>query len=413
MRIDSLQKFYFVAKRAIRSIEQIKFFCIVFYPARYTRDTIWFHRKTKNSYKWLAKYFDPCILSIPENSSILIGILNPTPIISEKYPGLWNINPTVYCSDSETRIFGRATSFVFNPRTNSRGHNSLTTTNPETKAPDVDCNSVVRNALFTGVLMPNGKLANQEILLPESLPPCLEDVRAFQYEDQVHLIGTWTTQELDGHHFVIKQSIAIFATVTKIFRFLNSPFGLTMEKNWVPIEVIKDKLMVFYSSQPSRVLEIDLRSTETKVRSIRSHPLKIDFHGRSQFVKIPSGNFIRVASLRMPIKDFGLVHFSFLLEHNQEYEVIRISRPFLFGTPGFEICNGLQLSSESQMIFSWGCNDRASYFAKVPLPELMHWLENNELVVKNFKSYSWKSLRRIFLEIEAAHLCECKTVVGM
>jgi hypothetical protein len=406
MSIFSLHKFYRTIKETVRGVERFKVFRILLLPARFLRDVVWFHQKAKNSYKWLAKYFDSSSLS---SSDIFIGILKPIPILSKKYPGLWNMNPTVSITDSENRIFCRATSFVFNPRTNSRGHNSLTTTHPETKAPDLTQKSVVRNALFTGVLTPNGELVNQEILLPESSPPCLEDVRAFQFENQIHLIGTWTTQEFDGHQSIIKQSMAIYSTTNKNFQYLKSPFGLSMEKNWVPIEIVNDKLMVFYSSQPSRVLEIDLRSTETKVHSIRSHPLKLDFHGRSQFVKLPNGNFLRVASLRLPIKDFGLVHFSFLLEHSPEYEIIRISRPFLFGTPGFEICNGLQLNSERELVFTWGCNDKASYFATVPLAELMIWFLNNELVVKNLKSKNWNSFRKIFRNIEANHLCECKT----
>jgi hypothetical protein len=254
-------------------------------------------------------------------------------------------------------------------------------------------------------------LVNQEVLLPESSPPCLEDVRAFQFEGQDHLIGTWTTQELDGHQFVIQQSMAIYKTEDKSFQFLESPFNLSMEKNWVPIEVLNDKLMVFYSSQPAVVLEINLRTTETRVHSIGSHPSKLDFHGRSQFVKLPNGNFLRVASLRLPIKDFGLVHFSFLLEHGPGYEVTRISRPFLFGTPGFEICNGLQISSNSELIFTWGCNDRTSYFARTPIADLMSWFLNNELVVKNLRSKNWKSLRKIFRNIEASHFCECKVTV--
>jgi hypothetical protein len=186
-----------------------------------------------------------------------------------------------------------------------------------------------------------------------------------------------------------------------------------MEKNWVPIEVLNDKLMVFYSSQPAIVLEINLRTTETRVNSIESHPSKLDFHGRSQFVKLPNGNFLRVASLRLPIKDFGLVHFSFLLEHGPGYEVTRISRPFLFGTPGFEICNGLQLNSKSELIFTWGCNDRASYFAKISLMELLIWFEKNKLKVKNERSKNWRHLRNFFKTLERDHICECKSSPGI
>ena len=213
---------------------------------------------------------------------------------------------------------------------------------------------------------------------------------------------------LDGHELVIKQSIAIYSTKDRNFYFLDSPFGLSMEKNWVPIEVVDDKLMVFYSSQPGRVLEINLNTAKVKVNSIKSDPAGLNFHGRSQFVKLPNKNFLRVASLRLPIKDFGLVHFSFLLEHGANYEVVRISRPFLFNTPGFEICNGLGLYSPNELIFTWGCNDRSSYFAKVPLEQLMNWFLNNELTIKNFQSKNWANFRKIFRNLAQDHICECK-----
>jgi hypothetical protein len=250
-------------------------------------------------------------------------ILSPIPISSQTYPGLWNMNPTVSLIGSEFHIFGRATSFVLNPRANSRGHSSLSTTHSEKKAIDASRHSVVGNALFSGVLMPTGELVNQQILLPES-PPLffLEDVRAFKFEDQNYLIGTWTNQVLDGQDLVIKQSIAIYSTKDRNCHFLDSPFGLSMKKNWVPMEVVDNKLMVFYSSQPGRVLEINLNTANVKVNSIKSDPTGLDFHGRSQFVRLPNNNFLRVASLRLPIKDFGLVHYSSLLEHGAIDELV-------------------------------------------------------------------------------------------
>ena len=396
-------------KRLVNFLEKSKTLRGIFLPLRYFRDSVWFHKRTKGSYKWLAQFFDSEDLKGDQYSPLPLGLVDPKPIQSMKIPGLWNMNPSVSVNGSEVRVFTRATSFVFNPKTNSRGHNSLTTTDAETKKVQIDNHSIVRNALLTGLLTKTGVLVQEEVLLPESPPPTFEDVRPFIYKNKVHLIGTWTTQITVGTKSVITQSIAIYSIEEKRFSFLASPFDLAMEKNWVPIEVVGDKLMAFYSSQPARVLEIDLISSKVHLISINEHPSKLNFHGRSQFIRLPSGNFLRIASSRYPIKDFGSVHFSFLVEHNPDYEEIRISRPFLFQTPGFEICNGLQVLSENMLILTWGCNDRASYFSKVSINSLYEWLIENELIVKNPRSKNWRFLRGSLRKLESLHVCECKS----
>jgi hypothetical protein len=169
------------------------------------------------------------------------------------------------------------------------------------------------------------------------------------------------------------------------------------------------KLFVFYSSQPARVLEIDLVTSKVNPISISGHPSKLNFHGRTQFIKLQNGNFLRIASSRFPLKDFGSVHFSFIVEHAPNYEEIRASRPFLFQTPGFEICNGLQYQSEDLLILTWGCNDRASYFVNISVDSLYKWLCENELKIKNPRSTNWKFLRGIFKKLDRLHFCECKS----
>ena len=391
----------------VRYLEKSKIMQKIISPSRYLRDVIWFSQRTRVSYKWLAQYFDPDALGSHNQNPFLLDFIKPIPIIGKMLPGLWNTNPSVTIAGSEIKIFLRATSFVFNPITNSRGHNSLTSTHPETKLQEDKNHSVVRNALLTGILTKSGRLIREEILIPECPPPTFEDVRPFKYLNREYLIGTWTTQvEVDGK-FVINQSIAIYSLDEKEFHFLESPFNFTMEKNWVPIEVLGDNLFVFYSSQPARVLEINLISFIVKITSIESHESGLNLHGRSQFVKMPNGNFLRVASARLPVRDFGLIHFSFLVEHAPNREEIRISRPFFFQTPGFEICNGLHFLSENELIFTWGCNDRASYFANVAFDSLYSWFCVNELEIRNPRSESWKLLRATFKQLGTIHKCVC------
>jgi hypothetical protein len=405
---NKLPHYYTHLKRLVNFLEKSKIVKGIFFPIRYVRDVIWFSQRTKGSYRWLAQFFESDDLKNQQDVPFALPILNPTPIVSMKIPGLWNMNPTVSVTNSEVRIFTRATSFVFNPRTNSRGHNSLTTTNPITKCQEDGHHSVVRNALLSGILTSSGELVNEEILIPESPPPTFEDVRPFKYKDRDHLIGTWTTQVLVDEEPVIRQSIAIYSIDKGVFLFIESPFNLSTEKNWVPIQVVGDKLLVFYSSQPARILEINLLTSGIEVIPISSHASNLNFHGRSQLVKLHNGNFLRVASMRLPLKDFGLVHFSFFVEHGPNFEEIRISRPFLFQTPGFEICNGLQFRSQDELILTWGCNDKTSYFACVSVEALLEWLNEKELRVINPRSRNWRSIRANLKRLESVHACECK-----
>lgn len=382
----------------------------LFSPLRYVREILMFERKTRETYKWIAQFYDPQELNAHRVQSFLIEPLKATPIKSKIYPGLWNTNPTISIQGDQIKIFLRATNMVFNPVTNSRGHNSLTTTHPITLELENGLHSVVRNALISGFLNSDGILSEQSVVLPESEPPCFEDARAFSYSDKEYLIGTWTTQVNMSGELVIRQSISIYSISEGLFFHLNSPFGLSMEKNWVPIEIRDDCLIVFYSSQPAYILRIDLKDFSTKLVSIGKHPFGINFHGRSQFIKLPNDNFLRVASVRLPVKDFGLIHFSFLVEHSPEYQEIRFSKPFFFSTPGFEICNGLGMNSSGQLIFSWGCNDKTAFFSGADLNQILDWLNENEIKVKNPNHKGYRRLRRIFGTIEDAHLCKCKQV---
>ena len=396
-------------KQIILNLERNKIVKSALLPIRFIRDAVWYHFKAKKSYRLLAQFFEPSELKTSLNRNFPADFLEGVQISSKKYPGLWNTNPTISVLNDEITIYLRATSWVFNPKTNSRGHNSLSTTDPKTYALQSESHSVVRNALIRAKLEMNGGLLHQELILKESEPPSLEDVRSFQYHGQEYLIGTWTNQIMENGQQVIRQSIAIYSVAEDSFKFLESPFGLPMEKNWIPIEVIGNRLIVFYSSQPAQILEVDLESDYSRLSKISSHPLGLNFHGRSQFIKLTNGNFLRVASLRLPIKDFGLIHFSFLIEHAPNYQEIRISQPFLFSTPGFEICNGLGRLSNNDLIFSWGCNDKSAYFAKVPLQNVMDWFAAHELKIRNRKSIGMSRLRKIFRVIETNHLCECKS----
>jgi hypothetical protein len=66
---------------------------------------------------------------------------------------------------------------------------------------------------------------------------------------------------------------------------------------------------------------------------------------------------------------------SYLVFHNSDGQIIRMSKPFLFKKFGFEICNGLTLEGEN-LLFSWGEDDIRMYVGRIPIQDLLAWAQD-------------------------------------
>jgi hypothetical protein len=136
---------------------------------------------------------------------------------------------------------------------------------------------------------------------------------------------------------------------------------------------------LLYSTNPLVIALVDKKSLKVEFDS-RSNVLDIpNLSGGSQFVKIPGDQFLRVARRRLPVEGKGLVHFSYLLIYDSSLNLLKISRPFAFRKVGFEICNGLMLTNDNLLYFSWGEDDRKLYVMSAKLSEVLTWIDENEI----------------------------------
>ena len=293
-----------------------------------------------------------------ETNSLRIPALNRVIDISITPPGsLWNLNPTI---SSNSNIYYRQTTGAFFPIAGLDGNPQIENVSKEFK-----------NATFKASISPNFEVEQITEVLPLSGDPCLEDLRVISEGEKEYLVGTLVTSSSPKPW---KSTVAIYDVQKHRTISLVSPFGYQIEKNWVPIDVSNGLVRILYSSNPLQVIEMDL-NTGVQRNLIPVKQSKSNLSGGSQFVKLNNGEYLRVARKRFAVFNRGRIHLSYLVIHDANLIEIKRSRPFIFQTIGFEICNGLSLNKEGEIVFSWGENDRKMFLATALLEDLLKWIE--------------------------------------
>lgn len=285
----------------------------------------------------------------------------------ESIPGYWQLNPTILKFGEKIYLCWRATNGVFFPVADKLGKMKLEKSTPQ-----------IRNQILIGELDNDFKIMNQRKIHESVGVPSFEDPRGFDSEDCRFVVGTVVTEEPRHGSGKWKSSVGLLNILTGEISTIDNPKGKQIEKNWAPITFNESSIKLLYSTNPHVVVEINPLSFEVSYSSMSLDSLIPNVSGGSQFVRLPNGDFLRVGRQRCPVEGKGLVHFSYLLLYDASLQLLRISRPFIFQKVGFEICNGLMLTKDGSLYFTWGEDDRKLYIMKIKLAEVLSWLDSNE-----------------------------------
>jgi hypothetical protein len=287
----------------------------------------------------------------------------------ESSDGLWNINPTI---SNGLNIYFRQTTGAFFPIAKLDGI-------PRMDNPTGNFG----NGIFKAKVTPNLKLKSVYEILPLRSTPCLEDVRVIEDNGKEYLIGTLVTSSRPKPW---KSSVAIYDVQSKRMVILKSPRNRENEKNWVPIEASEGSVKILYSSNPQITIEVDLQTGE-QINSIPIPQKGADLNGGSQLLKLPDGRYLRIARKRFAVLNRGRIHLSYFVLHDRNLMEINRSRPFVFQTLGFEICNGLSFIDKHEIIIAWGENDRKMYLATASLEEIIKWIVQEKVGKSHYSLY--------------------------
>ncbi len=276
---------------------------------------------------------------------------------------LWNLNPTI-SQTGKLEIYYRKTTGALFPKAKLNGISRIDNPTKEFK-----------NAVMRIELAEDMSITKQETVIELMGSPCLEDVRAITYHDRTLLVGTLV---LTSSPNPWSSTVAVYDTLTKVTLQLKSPNNRRIEKNWVPIEINGNILRLLYSSSPTHIIEVDLISGEQKssildITKTSEKPL----NGGSQFVKLNDGSYLRVARKRFSVIGMGRIHLSYFVHHDTNFIEIGRSRPFIFRTLGFEICNGMRFEKNGVVYLTWAENDRDMYIASCSTQNILDFISTN------------------------------------
>ncbi len=275
-------------------------------------------------------------------------------------PNIFAYNPTVCIDRGQLRFFTRITNVANIPKVNLFGQLQ------KRGAKSGTLNGIIEFKLDDSYEVK----AYNEIVKLERVPN-LEDPKAFVLNNHMVLFCNLVIKEPDGHDRTFICKNAIFDLDSKIIQAIESPYSKNIEKNWIPIDEKGGNLRLFYSCNPLNILHLNLNDGSTQIEVI-DDSLELDFHGGSQLIRVNEDLLVRVVRRKMQVKDLGMIAISYLMFHNNDMSINKISKPFLFRKFGFEICNGLAREDDS-LVFTWGEDDYRNYIGKIRIQKLLDW----------------------------------------
>ena len=339
-QIKSLTRF----KALIPLIQALQNFYLVF---RFIRD----YRNTSNYLR--SEWGSDCTNYIPLESCHEINFSHKQNIFA--------YNPTLCLDKGKVRFFTRITNVSNKPEVNIFG-----------QLQKRGAKFGTLNGIAEFELDDSYQVIHYDEIVELAGVPNLEDPKAFVLEGQVALFCNLITKEPNGYDRTFISKNAIFALDTKNVIALESPYFKNIEKNWIPIDVVDGTIRLFYSCNPLTILKVNLIDCATSVEIIDRN-LQIDFHGGSQLIRINEDLLVRVVRRKMQMKNLGMIAVSYLMFHNNDLTVNKISKPFLFRKFGFEICNGLTLIDDC-LVFTWGEDDIRNFIGRIRVNELINWV---------------------------------------
>ena len=276
---------------------------------------------------------------------------------------LWNLNPTI-TQTGKLEIYYRKTTGALFPEAKLNGISRVDNPSKDFK-----------NAVMHLELADDMSMTKQKTVIDLMGSPCLEDVRAIEFQDRTLLVGTLV---LTSSPNPWSSTVAIYDTLNKTTLQLKSPNNRRIEKNWVPIEINGKILRLLYSSSPLHIIEVDLISGEQKSSFLdNTKTTKMPLNGGSQFITLNDGSYLRVARKRFSVIGMGRIHLNYFVQHDINLIEIGRSRPFIFRTLGFEICNGMRLEKSGVVYLTWAENDRDMYIASCSTQNILNFISTN------------------------------------
>lgn len=269
-------------------------------------------------------------------------------------------NPTILEVNGKIVGFARSTNISYLPQVDYAGRSI-----PRVKV------SHLLNGIIGFELDKKFNITKIDEVKPLERIPNLEDPKAFSQNEKILLFCNLVSKEQSTDDRKMHSKVASLNIEDGKICIYDSPLNKDIEKNWIPFSFRNDSINFFYSVEPQLIFSMNFKNSEPRIQLLNTVSSQ-NLHGGSQVVQIESNLFMRVARRRVIIPWRRIATLSYLIFHNANGEIIRISDPFVFRKYGFEICNGLTVAG-SDVLFSWGEDDFRMFIGVISSSELIRW----------------------------------------
>jgi len=196
----------------------------------------------------------------------------------------------------------------------------------------------------------------------------LEDCRLFRWRD-----SWWFAAAAKSSFSPLRYTVALCrleGSRVAECRFVPSPLGLPVEKNWMP-RVLNDELAFVYRVSPTQIVYC------TPDGSFEFHVLTelairfAQWSGSTQLVPY-GGNWLCVVHRR--VRDKRPHHYlNAFVEFDRDFQIMRSSGSWVFEAPTIEFCSGLCVTG-GEAIIGYGVWDREARLLRIPMSAIEEML---------------------------------------
>lgn len=197
-------------------------------------------------------------------------------------------------------------------------------------------------------------------------PNGLEDIRLLNHGDSIFGIGAGIKIGSDRSDRKITQIAFAMSVegVVESFTPIKSPFGYSVEKNWMPF-VHNGKVHIVYSVTPLVVFCLEdgaLAPVRGDVQNGTVQHSGFRYAGSTNGVPFGGGFLFVVHKRETYGSKISFTHFFMYLD--SKLELLQISEPFLFERPGIEFAVNL-VCDAGDIVISYGVADRKAKVIRV------------------------------------------------
>lgn len=208
----------------------------------------------------------------------------------------------------------------------------------------------------------------------------IEDIRMIYHKNVVYLIGNSRELCPDTHPRIVLITFPIgndgsYINNKQNFVVLNGFNDDICQKNWSPfINKNTNTLQIIYSFSPLIVLQPDIITGKCEVLHTIHNNLPHSLKGGSNGVYI--NNFLYFV-IHEVVYEAGRQYYHRLVKLNDSFNIIAVSKPFIFERVGIEYCCGLSYCHSEKLVYiSWGSFDKSANVLTITKDDFLKQLDN-------------------------------------